>query len=289
MFKRVVILLGIGVSLFGNDNSQVWDGTYPKIDNDYRPVSVRQERFILDWKNMKAFLDKNGKAVKTNSRGENSIDIIKNKSEYAEDSIRDMLDVSILQAPVYKVLRPVDTIQVSTNFATVIEFPKGWKVVNSVAFFKTAYFSFQKIIDNDIKTASNFVRFQPLDDNEVSFRYGNMLIDLSNGKENRSIMLIIKKYKQEFCSSVRVGGIDKYYCSGDFLGLLYKYKEVKKINPFEAIRVYKKLCVSGCKKIEDLKSGEFVVYNDEDKIIRYIMRDDKFGDLFIGGKGFRVW
>jgi len=182
-------------------------------------------------------------------------------------------NLSILQNPLYKRLRSVDTLYFNPNYINTIIFPKNLKIVSAMASFSTRSFS---------KT-QNMLIVQPT--NKVTT--GNILISLTNGNKNFIMNIYVDIYYPN-AKSCKITKSIHYLCDGHYLATMIKYVPTHTLSvqkQFEVIRTY--LLVNNLKKLTIKRNLGYV--SIKIKGIRYyIIRDDQFGTIFRNGLKLRV-
>lgn len=209
------------------------------------PKTVRQNRFEL-------------------SIESNTTSIILEEIQRKQDLLDGLYHVDILQKPLFKTLKTVDIIYLHPNFLTTIMFPQKYSISKPMASFKTNFFEF----------SNNTIRIQPAQNSPL----GNIVLSLTDGKQNYSINIFVKKFIQD------VNCINKK-CKQDFLATVIKYQEPKKLNHFQVIEEY--LVLNSFKKVTIEKNLDYVSFSKNGETF-YIIRDDEFGNIFKDGLSLKI-
>lgn len=181
------------------------------------------------------------------------------------------LDISIIQKPLTKVLKTVDTLYLHPSFITTIILPKNLKVKNCLPSFSTTHFIFEE----------NTIRIQP----SKTAKDGNISIGLTDGKKNYTMDLFIKKYfKDDNC----INNGNNYICSQDYLSTIIKYVPAKTLSKEAKMQIVEDYLILTKKtKIDIKKNLDYLTLKKGNEIF-YIIRDDEFGDIFRNGISLSV-
>lgn len=185
---------------------------------------------------------------------------IEKKTDRAESILDGTISINILQEPLLKPLKTIDTIYLHPSFLTTLIFPKHYKISDATTSFKFNVFEF----DN------NVIRVQP--NPRVS---GNIAISLSDNKANYSLTIFVKKYIANIdCKETETG------CKNDYLAVVIRYKENNTIDPFKIIEDY--LLLNQKHKLVISQNLEHVSFSKGGETY-YIIRDDEFGTIYKDG------
>jgi hypothetical protein len=218
-------------------------------------------------------------------------------AQYKEMQIREaerkrilagVFDTTILLTPVTRVIRPVDTIGISTAYITQIVLPQNIVITDIKSSFPTTTFAYH----------ANLIQIRPDSD---SFFGGNIVIVGTDGKKPLTIFL--ERYFQSEC---RVDDNREYVCRRNLAGELsgsgkdakgenykiamnslsayYVYVQPKNINIQKAILLYERL--SG-KLLKIRRNGDRVTFKYEG-VYYNIIRDDKHPQVYYRGGGYRL-
>lgn len=251
MKKIIFLLITFSILFSQEENGQPnvgFDGTYPfdksKLSN---PPMVNKNRFEL--------------SIDSNVVNKTQRDI-----EKRESMLDGTLNLSVLQKPLTRVLKTIDTLYLHPSYLTTIIMPKQTRINTALASFTTKEFSYNE----------NVLILQP----SLDARNGNVILSLSDGKNNYMITLFIKHYFPEL--NCKEAG-SNYKCMNDYLTTTIKYVAQEKlttIKKFEIIEEYLK--ISKKEKIEIVENLSFVTLQ-KNGVTYYIIRDDEFGDISKSG------
>lgn len=160
--------------------------------------------------------------------------------------------VSVNQKPVIKSISSTDTIAMHPYFTTTILLPKG----SVISYASGKMF-------NSIKHAQNMLTVDIAND----FDRGNLVIVYSQKEQNKILNILVKKF-------------DKNEIKSEVLNTVYSYVEVLELSNIEILQAFvKEYGRYPEKKHEYLYAGD-MVYR--------IVTDDKYGDVFVKGKKYRI-
>lgn len=236
-----------------NDGTIGFTGEYPydksKLDT---PKDVQKKRFMLK---------PNPKIVKK----------LRKDLERRKNILDGTLDIAILQKPIIKPLKTIDTLYLHSNFITTIIFPKSLTITKAGASFETREFSHSQ----------NTLLLQPTN----NARNGNIVISLSDGKKNYMMTIFVKQYFPE--DNCEVKG-ENYKCSNDYLATIIKYKKERKLTmDFKLQLLQDYLNLHGIKKLSIPKNLDYLVLKKNEKTY-YIVRDDEFGNIYKSGLSLTI-
>lgn len=189
------------------------------------------------------------------------------------------LNVSFLQNPVVKIIKPYDTIYVHPHFLTSIILPSNLKILSSDASFNAKQF----------KRTENHILLQVSRD----FISGNIVVESSDQKNRNYIQQIMIK-KLEISSREDTGiALDmkysKYLIKDNYLSTIYRYKFLEKAEPIKVLEDYMTLNAINDRDLRRVfkSDGDYDSIFIKD-VIYFIIRDDKFKHFSYNGIGFRV-
>lgn len=252
MKKIIFFLLVTTAVLFSQEETEQtrvnFDGTYPFDKSKLSvPPLVNKNRFEL-------------------SIDSKMIDKTQRDIEKKENMLDGTLNLSVLQKPLTRVLKTIDTLYLHPSYLTTIIMPKNTRINTALASFTTKEFSYNE----------NVLILQP----SLDARNGNVILSLSDGKNNYMITLFIKQYFPEL--DCKESG-SNYKCMNDYLTTTIRYvaqERLTTIKKFEIIEEYLK--ISKKEKIEIVENLSFVTL-EKNGVTYYIIRDDEFGDISKSG------
>ena len=235
----------------GNNEDGTFDLTIPfnKKELDI-PPKVRQIRFLENINDRKVE-NTQKRILRTN------------------DILDGVYHVEILQKPIVRPLKTIDTIYTHPSFLTTLIFPKGMEVIRPRASFDTKVFEFN----------GNIIQLQPL----ANSKQGNITLFLSDGKQNHAVTIFIKRFLPR--DYLKTKKQDSPMKKNDYLATVIKYKQTQKIDAFAIIEEYQRLF--NVNKITIKKNLDYVTFSKNGETY-YIIRDDEFGDIFKDGLSLRV-
>jgi len=181
------------------------------------------------------------------------------------------LDVAVLQKPIYRAMRTIDTLYLHSNFITTIIFPKNIVIKTAGASFSTNEFSYSQ----------NILLLQPTN----NARNGNIVFSLSDGNRNYMMTIFVKQYFGKEKCRVENGN---YKCADDYLATIIKYVQPKKLTvDFQLQLLEDYLRLNGLKKLTIPHNLGYVVLQ-KGKETYYIIRDDEFGIIFKSGLSLTI-
>jgi len=181
------------------------------------------------------------------------------------------LDIAVLQKPIYRAMRTIDTLYLHSNFITTIIFPKNIVIKTAGASFSTNEFSYSQ----------NILLLQPTN----NARNGNIVFSLSNGNRNYMMTIFVKQYFGKEKCRVENGN---YKCADDYLATIIKYVQPKKLTvDFQLQLLEDYLRLNGLKKLTIPHNLGYVVLQ-KGKETYYIIRDDEFGTIFKSGLSLTI-
>lgn len=161
-------------------------------------------------------------------------------------------NISINQKPVVKSISSTDTIAMHPYFTTTILLPKG----SVISYASGKMF-------NSIKHSQNMLTVDIAND----FDRGNLVVVYSEKEQNKILNVLVKKF-------------DKNEIKSEVLNTVYSYVNVPELSNIEVIQAFiKEYGRYPQKKYEYLYVGD-MVYR--------IVTDDKYGDVFVKGKKYRI-
>ena len=194
-----------------------------------------------------------------------SIEINK-KIDRQKDILEGTLDVSVLQKPLIKVLKTIDTLYLHPSYISTIVLPKQLKVVTCLPSFETANFHFSE----------NMIRLQP----SKNAQSGNISISLTDGVKNYTMNVFVKRYfKDDKC----IDNGNNYICSQDYLSTLIRYVPSRTLTTDAKLQIVEEyLSLSKKTKIDIKKNLDYLTIQKGNEVF-YIIRDDEFGDVYRNG------
>jgi hypothetical protein len=216
------------------------------------PPSVQKERFELN-------LNKN------------IVEDLQKKVKRKQSLLDGTLDIAVIQKPIYRAMKTIDTLYLHSNFITTIMFPKNIVIKTAGASFSTNEFSFSQ----------NILLLQPTN----NARNGNIVFSLSDGKRNYMMTIFVKQYFGKEKCKVENGN---YKCADDYLATIIKYIQSKKLTvdfQLQLLEDYLKL-----NKLKKLTIPNNLGYKvlQKGKETYYIIRDDEFGTIFKSGLSLTI-
>ncbi|KAB7891309.1 hypothetical protein [Poseidonibacter ostreae] len=196
---------------------------------------------------------------------------IRKKLEKHSEIMEGTLDISILQKPLTKILKTVDTLYLHPSFISTIMLPKQLKIINALPSFETTIFDYN----------NNILRLQPT----RNAKTGNISMSLSDGQKNYTMNIFVKKY---FANDKCVNNGQNYVCSDDFLSTIVKYIPPRSLDTNSKLKIVEEyLRVTNKTKISIPRNLDYVMLR-KGKETFYIIRDDEFGSIFRNGTAFSV-
>jgi len=207
------------------------------------PPSVQRQRFIMN-------LDK--EAVK-----KSRVD-----TERSKNILDGTLDIAVLQKPIHKALKTIDTLYIHSNYITTIMFPKEFTIKTAGVSFSTTTFTH----------AGNVLLLQP----SKNSSNGNIVFSLYDGKKNYMMNIFIKQYfKEDEC---KISG-GRYKCVGDYLATIIKYTKPEPLTTnFKLNLIEDYLKLNNLKKLKIAKNLAHLDIQKNGETY-YIIRDDEFGTI----------
>lgn len=179
-------------------------------------------------------------------------------------------DVAFLQKPIVKPFSAVDTIHVTTEYSTILVFPKGLVIQYALSGETFA------INHHD----QNVYTFQPNRD----FQGTNVVIGLTNGKQNYVVSIQVEKYLPG--DIVKDNVEERYLTCGEYISTMINYVNPPSIRPVDVLKRY--FALFGEKAIKNFKkNGSFDVITIQGMPF-YIIRDDRKGEIDYKDVSFRV-
>jgi len=195
-------------------------------------------------------------------------DIAKKKIDF-EKAMSLTYDMDISNTPLVKPLPAIDFISVSSEYFVSIIFPEQYGVmgVNS-----TGEYSYKQYTENMIKfkVARNFVQ-------------GNFLVSLTNGRENKTLQIFLKRLIPNEHREQRTGAYGEGKTT--FYSMI-KYVAKPSVSNIEILEAYFKLFSKPCRAVFK-HDGDFDIFILQGYPF-YIVRDDKFGTIESDGINFRI-
>ena len=151
---------------------------------------------------------------------------LKRKNRF-ESALDGTLDISILQAPVYKLLKTIDTIYLHPSFTTTVLLPEKYAIVTAVASFNCIVFQYAN--------NSNMLIVRP----NYGFRNGNIVMTYTNGVHNGHISINVRQYLKN--SNCKVAKSGNYKCADEYFSTNYQYYEQQPLKTEDKIRIVKAL------------------------------------------------
>jgi hypothetical protein len=197
---------------------------FPRNPSDPSPDFIKKNRFELG-------IDKN------------KVDLIRRQEKRYREILDGTYDISILQNPVFKVLKTVDTMYLHPNYTTLIILPKKYLITYGHASFKTKLF----------KISNNIVSVQP----NRKFQDGNMVFYISDKRENFVISINVREYFVNLNCTKLYGN---YKCSNEYFSTIYKYYNEPNVTLDERIEIV---------RVAKKKFGDKILYSKEPIQISY--------------------
>lgn len=248
--KFFLIIFLISINVFAqNNNLGFGNGQEYPFDNKKVniPAEVQQKRYKLS-------IDKD------------KVNNIQRNIYRQKEIMNETLDISILQKPLKKPLKTVDTIFLHPSFITTIIMPTNLTLSDCTPSFDTTVFRYEK----------NIFYIQPTREASV----GNITIALTDGVKNYTITLFVKKYFKEL-DCVNEG--ENYKCADDYLSTIIQYAYPKRLDTITKLQIVEKyLRLHNKEKLTISKNLDFVTLKDMGETF-YIIRDDEFGKIFKDG------
>lgn len=188
------------------------------------------------------------------------------------DALDGTFDLSVLQRPVQKVFKSIDTLYFHPNYITTIMVPKSYTIVpgSAHASFQTNFFSVAK--------DSNILMIQPSKD----FNNGNMVMTLTDGKENYFMTINAIQYFSNMECRKSQGN---YKCADEYLSTTYKYTLAERLTTDLKVRIMETLK----RMYKTLDFEKKKSYSVEFKGINYYVYEDEMnGDFFFHGKNLKI-
>lgn len=221
---------------------------YPRNTSFNAPDFVKKARFELN-------VDKD------------KIDLVKMKEKRYRELLDGTYDISILQNPVFKVLKTVDTLYLHPNYTTLLILPKNYEITYGHSSFETKLF----------KISNNIISVQP----NRKFQDGNMIFYLTNKENNFVISLNVREY---FKNLKCINTYGNYKCADEYFSTIYKYYEEPNVDLSDSIEI-----VRNAKK----KYGDSILYSKKPievlyKGVTYQIVKSEDGDIFYKGQKIQV-
>jgi len=212
----------------------------------------------------------------------NSVNLAKIYKKYFQDIYKrkkvldNVFNISILKKPSVKILKSISHIYVNPVYIQQLILPKQYKITNAITSTPFSLFQYQ---NNELHLKA-----------KNNFQYGNIIIYYTDGKHNYSMNLLVDNYFQKKCLLIN----QKYFCKKDSrdkfafayenFALIYQFREIKPLDPLQAITLYQNFSK---KKITDIKNHSFVSFEYKG-ITYFIYRDDTNGNIIVNNKKFFV-
>lgn len=179
-------------------------------------------------------------------------------------------DVAFLQKPIVKPFSAIDTIYVTTEYATTIVFPKGMSIQYAQSGTAFAINKFDQ----------NVFIIQPNRD----FQGTNIVVGLSDGKSNYVANIMVEKYLPG--NIVKDNVEERYLSCGEYISTMITYINPPKIKPIEVLKRY--FALFGETAIRNFKkNGSFDVITIGSMPF-YIIRDERGGSIVYRDINFRI-
>jgi len=202
------------------------------------------------------------------------------KSDRYKKIINETLNLSFLQEPVVKTIKPFDTIYVHPEFITTIVLPKSFKITYAKPSFKASTFHHDE----------NIILLQT----EKNHIIGNIVIASSNQDTSNYIQQInIKKIEVSDIQNSNVmldAQYSKYLVKNNYLSTMYKYRIAEPLEPIAVIEEYKQLNSLTNKQLWSVfkENGDFDVVLIGGDTPYYVIRDSNNYDIEYAGIKFRM-
>jgi len=193
------------------------------------------------------------------------------KIDRQKDILEGTLDISVLQKPLIKVLKTIDTLYLHPSYISTIVLPSQLKVVTCLPSFDTANFDY----------SDNLIRLQP----SKNAQNGNISISLTDGKRNYTMNIFVKRYfKDDKC----IDNGNNYLCSQDYLSTMIKYVPPRKLTTNTKLQIVEEyLALTKKTKIEIKRNLDYLTLQKGNEVF-YIIRDDEFGDIYRNGVSLSI-
>lgn len=201
----------------------------------------------------------------------NKVREIRKNLEKHSEIMEGTLDISILQKPLIKTLKTVDTLYLHPTFISTVLLPKQLTIADCLPSFETTTFSYSQ----------NVLRIQP----SKNAKTGNLSLSVTDGKKNYVMNIFVKKYfKEDKC----INNGTNYVCADDVLSTIIKYVPSRKLNIDSKLQIMEEYLKLTKKTKISIKNNLDYVTLEKGNETFYIVRDDEFGDIFRNGIAFTI-
>ena len=177
--------------------------------------------------------------------------------------------MEILQKPVIKSIKTIDTLYFHPSYQTTIILPEG----SEISYVKPSF----KITDT-ISYSNNIINVQP----DKDFLNGNIVVYYSKNRKNYHLNIIAKNYTTAKCKLDKEG--EQFLCYDSAFGIVYEYTDKKDETDTDIFFSYVDLVEKDMKDIN--KTGfASLIYMGK---MYYIIEDNKFGTIFYHGNKYRI-
>lgn len=180
------------------------------------------------------------------------------KNRY-EDALDGTLNLSILQAPIYKVLKNSDTLYFHPSYMTTILLPENAAITYAQASFPTTVFHYAK--------RSNMLLVQP----KYGFRNGNVVVTYTDGRKNGYLSISARRFAKNTNCEVSQSG--NYKCANEYFGTNYTYYRQKPLTIDDKIAIVQQFKTQG---VRDFSQTRSIVYGG----ITYYVNATEDGTFF---------
>lgn len=198
-----------------------------------------------------------------------SYDLINDKLIKFEQVMNTTYGIDLLQKPVLKPIKTVDSLFLHPEYFTSIILPPGSEISDVKASFATS---------GDISYENNTISLRP----SKKFITGNLIIFYSNGSRNFHMNIIAKNYTLAECNFDQKNS--QFMCMDSSFGIVYSYYNESEVDELEVLLAY-------CKLVDnDMSSIEKFGFAD----VRYmgvtyrIQHDNKYGKYFFHDNKYRI-
>jgi len=233
-----------------------------------RMAGIESEKYPFDptLKNIPPFVKEDRFKM---SLKEKEFEEVKDKLDNFKMIMNSTIGMEILQKPVFKNIKTIDTLYFHPSYQTTIILPEGSKISYAKPSFK---------ITQKITFSENVLNVQP----DKSFLNGNIIIYYSRNKKNYHLNIIAKNYTTAKCSVDAKREI--FLCADSSFGIVYQYQDNMLADDTDVFFAYVDLVGGNLDKIKK-RGFSSVQYGGK---IYYIILDNKFGTLFYHGDKYRI-
>lgn len=176
----------------------------------------------------------------------------------------------LLMTPIIKPFATIENEIITTEYVTTITLPDQYRIISSTP-------SEPMLLNN---FSENIINIKP----RKSFIQGNISLTLTNGSENKTMQILLKKYYSKYGKDR--GYASKYARDDAFVSTVIVYQDPASATNIEILEAYYSLFGDSCRATFE-KDGDFDVFTYED-IPYFVIRDDKFGTIEFEGINFEI-